>query len=225
MLVIQCRVYVFLQKTAWTEINMHLPAEVFVYIWRKTDFGKHWGKVTGLFSLFFFLKTRAFSILLASWGVQFLLLFWSFAVIPLSSTSSSGGVRRGLGTAGSLQVWGMFEVGYHSDTSVARQQWEPERSDWFSNVVSYLRSETLFLRNGGMDVIKNIIYGLDCLLPEARLSKISKYLDSPAFKTKERWCELVLLSRWWWVCPFHRLAGQELSASGGFVDEKASGWD
>lgn len=46
-----------------------------------------------------------------------------------------------------------------------------------------------------MDVIKNIIYGLDCLLPEARLSKISKYLDSPAFKTKERWCELVLLSR------------------------------
>lgn len=61
--------------------------------------------------------------------------------------------------------------------------------------MSYLRSETLFLRNGGMDVIKNIIYGLDCLLPEARLSKISKYLDSPAFKTKERWCELVLLSR------------------------------
>lgn len=58
MLVIQCRVYVFLQKTAWTEINMHLPAEVFVYIWRKTDFGKHWGKVTGLFSLFFFFENQ-----------------------------------------------------------------------------------------------------------------------------------------------------------------------
>lgn len=54
MLVIQCPVYVFLQKTAWTEINMHLPAEVFVYIWRETDFGKHLGKVTGLFFLFLF---------------------------------------------------------------------------------------------------------------------------------------------------------------------------
>lgn len=46
-----------------------------------------------------------------------------------------------------------------------------------------------------MDVIKNSIYGLDCLLPEARLSNISKYLDSRAFKSKEKWCELVLLSR------------------------------
>lgn len=66
--------YAFPQKTAWIGINAHLRDGVFVYIWRKTDFGKCLRKITEFHipHLPFFLDQNIFN----------MTAFWEFSFWP-----------------------------------------------------------------------------------------------------------------------------------------------
>lgn len=86
--------------------------------------------------------------------------FHSFAVISLNLTGLAFW-KRSLGRdisavlhdqrclTGVKDIWKWAMV----VTWVAGQQWRPEVANWFSNTVSYLRNEVLFLTNRGMGEI------------------------------------------------------------------------